>query len=137
MNEQKVKHLEMIQAAINRLSGNSITVKGWGLTLVSALFALAAKDSDIRFALVSYFPALMFWLLDGYFISQERRFRKLYDQVRTSTEEGSDFSMDTTKFAQGQARWIVSTCSVTLLIFHGIVIGTICFVMLYFTGKSH
>lgn len=136
MNDKKVKHLEMIQAAINRLAGNSITVKGWGITLVSALFALAAKDADIRFVLVSYFPAGMFWLLDGYFLSQERRFRNLYDQVRTSTEEGSDFSMDTTKLVNGQARWIFSMFSVTLLIFYGIAIGTICFVGLYFRYKK-
>ncbi len=31
--EQKIKHLEFIQAAINRMAGNSFLLKGWTVTL--------------------------------------------------------------------------------------------------------
>ena len=40
----KLKHLEFIQAAINRMAGNLFMLKGWSVTLIAALFALAAKD---------------------------------------------------------------------------------------------
>jgi len=33
----------MIQAVVNRLAGNSFTVKGWSVALVSALLVLAAR----------------------------------------------------------------------------------------------
>jgi hypothetical protein len=85
----KVKHLELIQSVVNRL-GNSFLIKGWSVTLTSALFALAAARSDRRFVLLSYFPVIMFWVLDSYFLYQERLFRKLYDEIRVATT--SDFS---------------------------------------------
>ena len=41
----KQAHLEMIQGIVNRLSHNSFLLKGWSVVLVSAMFALAAKDT--------------------------------------------------------------------------------------------
>ena len=134
MQEKKIKHLEMIQTVINRMAANSLVIKGWAITLVSALFALAAKDADVRYVFISYFPAGMFWLLDGYFLSQERLLRRLYDKVRIGSED-SDFSMDTEGFEEGRARWPAATFSITLILFYGVVMGTIFFAML-FLGKS-
>jgi hypothetical protein len=70
--ENKLKHLEFIQSVIDRLSGNSFLLKGWGVTLVAGLFALAAKDSNPKYVVVAYLPVLVFWLIDGYFLSKER-----------------------------------------------------------------
>ena len=64
--ESKLKHLEMIQAVVNRMANNSFLLKGWSVTLVSALLALAAANSDRRFVFVAVLPLLMFWLLDAY-----------------------------------------------------------------------
>ncbi len=47
--EAKLKHLELSQGVINRMAGNSFLLKGWSVTLVSALFALSAKDSNQMF----------------------------------------------------------------------------------------
>ena len=47
--DDKVAHLGMLQSVISRLSTNSFLVKGWSITLVSALFALAAADTDRHF----------------------------------------------------------------------------------------
>src|SRR5438034_7662532 len=93
--EAKLKHLDMVQGVINRMAVNSFLLKGWCVTLVSALLALSASDSDKRFALLAYYPSLMFWILDGYHLRQERLFRKLYDNVRLKTDSSIDFSMDT------------------------------------------
>ena len=61
-DEKKLKHLEFIQNVISRMNSNSFMIKGWCVTLVSALFALAAKDSEIRFAVIAYFIIPMFWI---------------------------------------------------------------------------
>ena len=81
--DRKLAHLEMIQAVVTRMASNSFHVKGWSVTLVVALFALAAVD-DVNelFVYLAYFPTLMFWALDAYFLREERLFRKLYDHVR-------------------------------------------------------
>ena len=42
----KHKHLEFVQAAVNRMAGNLFLLKGWSITLIAALFALAAKDAN-------------------------------------------------------------------------------------------
>ena len=45
--ENKVAHLEMIQRVIARMASNSFLIKRWSVTLVVALFALAAADRNV------------------------------------------------------------------------------------------
>lgn len=94
--DRKIKHLEMVQAVIARQSSNSFLVKGWCVTLVAAFFALGTGTGKESYVLLSYLPLLMFWLLDGFYLWQERLFRQLYEEVRHKDAEEVDFSMDTT-----------------------------------------
>lgn len=93
MFEKKKFHLEMVQGIINRMGSNSFSLKGWAVTLVAGIFALAAKDANLRFFLVAYIPIVVFWGLDAYYLQQERKFRSLYDTVRNMTDDQIDFSM--------------------------------------------
>ena len=127
--ENKRAHLEMIQAVVNRMSVNSFLLKGWSVVLISALFALAAGDSQALFVYIAYFPAIVFWMLDAYFLRQERLFRKLYDRVRHLPETDVDFSMDTSVVDGEVAGWSAVVFSRTLLLFHGAVFGSIVIVM--------
>ncbi len=128
--ERKYKHLEMIQGVINRLSTNSFLIKGWSVVVVSALFALSAADSRPAFVFLAYIPAIVFWGLDGFFLWQERLFRRLYDHVRMLKDEEIDFSMNTTPFKSDNApTWIGATMSKTLVPFYGVLILAIVIVM--------
>ena len=128
--ENKVAHLEMIQRVITRMAGNSFLIKGWSVTLVVALFALAAANMNESFVYLAYFPAFMFWALDAYFLRQERLFRKLYDHVRGAENERVDFSMNTKPFDEKvDGTWGVAW-SYTLRLFHGTITATIIVVML-------
>ena len=42
--EKVVKHLEMTQAVINRLSRNSFLLKNWSMTVVVAAIVLIARE---------------------------------------------------------------------------------------------
>jgi hypothetical protein len=117
-SENKRKHIELIQSIVSRVAGNSFLLRGWTVTLVAALFALAAKDSDKRYVVIAYFPVVVFWILDAYFLSQERLFRNLYDAVRKQKEEEIDFSMDTHPFSDKHTGWTASFFSKTLLLFY-------------------
>ena len=123
--EKKLKHLEFIQKAINRMASNLFLLKGWTVTLIAAMFALAAKESRDFYFVLAYFPTLMFWLLDGYFLSQERRFRSLYDHVTKLDEDSIDFSMDTQPFKGTPPRnkWSRALFSPTLLIYYGVLMA--------------
>ena len=81
-DEDKRLHLQLLQGVVSRLASNSFLIKGWSVTLISALFALAAAKADPLFVYLAYFPSLSFWALDAYFLRQERLFRKLHDHVR-------------------------------------------------------
>ena len=92
--DKKVKHMEMVQGIINRMAGNSFMLKGWAVTLVAAVFALAGNDMDKMYFLVAYCPIIVFWGLDSYYLFQERLYRSLYNRIRLMKEENVDFNMD-------------------------------------------
>ncbi|MGE0635805.1 MAG: hypothetical protein AB7P01_05145 [Bacteroidia bacterium] len=119
----KDKHLELIQGVINRMGQNSFLIKGWTITIVAALFALAAKDSNQKVVIIAYFPTIVFWLLDSYYLYQERVFRKVYDRDRNA--ETVDYSLNTKEFDTEFLGWSKALFSKTILPFYGVVIATL------------
>jgi len=118
--ENKRKHLEFIQNIISRMAGNLFFLRGWTITLIAALLALFAKGNNSNY--IIYFLIVLtfvFWILDGYFLSQERLFRSLYNHVRKLKEEEIDFSMDTSEYKQFKKNTLIySMFSPTLLVFY-------------------
>ena len=101
-NEEKMKHLDLIQSVITRMASNSFLLKGWSVTLASALFGLSAKDSEPRLALLALLPIVTFWGLDAYYLGYERQFRKLYSAAADAAT--TDFKM--TPEALGFTGWL-------------------------------
>jgi hypothetical protein len=66
-DETILKHLEMIQGVINRLSGNSSSAKTWTVGLVSATLLLHLA-SPTTTALLAAVPVLSLWLLDAMYV---------------------------------------------------------------------
>lgn len=129
MFEKKLKHLEFIQGAITRMASNSFALKGWSVVFVSGLFALAAKDANVGFVYLAYFPASAFWILDGFYLRQEKLYRALYQAVCIRDEASIDFTMDARPFEVEVDSWLKVTMSTTLRLFHGTIIATILVVM--------
>jgi hypothetical protein len=123
--DNKRKHLEIIQNVIDRMAANSFLLKGWTVTLVSAIFVLSQKDTDGAYLLVAVLPIVAFWMLDGFFLRQERLFRKLYDQVRVLSEDQIDFSMNTSIFNSSIPNWLLTTVSKTLTLFYGGILAAV------------
>jgi hypothetical protein len=95
----KDSHLQMIQGVINRMGQNSFSLKSWAVTVVAALFALAASGSQPKVALLALPSLLAFWLLDAYYLRQEHLYGALFDQVRLEPAPGTDYSMDASGFS--------------------------------------
>jgi len=129
--ENKRKHLEFIQNIISRMAGNLFFLRGWTITLVGALLALFSK-SNSPFC-VFYFLIvliLVFWILDGYFLSQERSYRDLYNHVRKLKEEEVDFSMDISEYQKFKKNTLIySMFSLTLLIFYLPLVGAAIYIL--------
>ncbi len=128
--DAKLKHLEMIQGVINRMAHTSLLVKGWSVTLISAFAFLVTRDSNSSLMVLAYFPLLVFWNLDSYFLWQEKMYRRLYEKVAATSEDEINFNMDATKFKGEVPSFIcVSLTSSTILIFHLAIFAVICLVL--------
>lgn len=93
--EKKMKYLEMIEGVIERMGNNSFQLKGWAVTLVALVGALAAQGSDKRFFLLAFIPLFAFWFLDSFYLQMERKYKVLYKRVSVKAESDIDFNMDT------------------------------------------
>ncbi len=134
--EKTLKHLEMIQNVINRLANSSFFLKGWTVIFVAAVLGFATKDSKPMYVWLAAIPTLSFWALDGFYLNQEWRFRRLYDSVRLTDEDEIDFSMNTTPFKK---KWdlLKSMFSKTLLPFYLTILIVIGIVLLWqFIGQD-
>lgn len=118
--ENKRKHLELIQGVINRLASNSFAIKGWAATLVAAIFGLAVVSSNKSpsIILVAFIPILPLWILDAYFLWQERLYRALYGAVRKKDEKDIDYDMNATVFEGGDNTLWNAFRSFTLAVFY-------------------
>lgn len=145
MNDKKLKHLEFIQNIITRMNTNSFVIKGWSVTLVSALFALAAAKSNLWFVIIAYLPVMIFWGLDGFFISTEKQYRELYREVAKKDESTIDFNLDATEYKPQIGGWLRNAFTNTLWPFHAallFVVGLVMFgmiirIVLCFAGCSY
>jgi hypothetical protein len=84
-----IKHLEFIQNAITRMGVNSFQMKGWAVTVFSALLALFAASGGeiVIYLFVAIIPTALFWFLDTYYLQQERKFRGVYNDVAGITPD--------------------------------------------------
>ena len=119
--ESKLKHLELIQGVINRMASNSFRLKEWSVVLVSAILFLAARENSGEAALTGLVPALVFWVLDAYFLRQERLYRALYDHVRMLDPSEIDFSMKVDIFTGRKLTRRSSLSSIPLIAFYFVV----------------
>jgi uncharacterized membrane protein len=126
----KIKHLDYIQQTISRMATVSFQIKAWNIALVTAVLSFSAGNHNPAFLWAALLPAIMLWLLDSFFLRQERLFRLLYDAVRLDDSSIEELSMDTRAFTNEPKikRWRVFL-SETLLCFHGIIVIVILLAM--------
>jgi len=134
LKEYMLKEIEIIQDIIKRMGFNSFLIKGWAVTLVVVTLLLRGIEYQIW---IAFIPLLVFWLLDAYFLWQERMYRKLYDWVisnRLKTDEHL-FDMNAYRFkdeVQSKLRimfsitlgWFYGSIAVLVMIYALTVLGT-------------
>ncbi len=130
MDDHKVKHLEFTQAVITRMAGNSFMLKGWTVSISSALIALAGANAKSILVFVALLPAISFWGLDAYYLRQERLFRALYNNLCESPNDVELFSLSTGRYQNKVSSWFKVLWSPAILGFHGVIVGTILVILL-------
>lgn len=128
MEADKIKHLEFIQSIITRMGSNSFQIKGWCITISSALLAIYASTKNDLFIILAVAPTIMFWFLDSYYLMQERKFRALYNDISGVSNrrlEIKPFEMRIDSYSYGEYRFCSVLCSVTIVALY----LPICFVL--------
>lgn len=96
LTPEKISYLEMIQEPIGRMSTASAIFKGFAATIVAGIAALTYCQVNTWVLALSFVPVLLFLMLDIYYLKLEKKYRYLYEQVRTNAHV-VDFSMTLTK----------------------------------------
>lgn len=131
-NESRIRYLEAIQRVIDRLSNTSFILKGWAVSLVAGLMALAASGTNHGYVLVAYIPTVVFWLLDAYFLMMERQYRQFFEENMDLSREVKCFTLKREKatfhmFAE-------AALSITMLLTYVPLIGAILIAMFVLGG---
>ena len=123
------KHLEIMQGVVQRMAENSRSCKVWCVTLVSAILVLVARTGDADHALIALAPTLLFYVLDAYYLVQERRFRNSYNsfvvKVQNNKVKASDlFTVAPSGSTPREFLWAMFK-SFSILPFYAVVVATI------------
>lgn len=133
-SEDKRKHLEFIQGVINRLASNTFLFKGWSITITCAVLAAIVATDNVEFAWIIIGAAVVFWLVDAYYLMLERQYRQLYSEVSVKVPGDIDYSM---KVAGGCSvrNFIGAVIRPILLLFYGSII-VVSFCIIFFNNYS-
>lgn len=107
INETRIRYLEAIQRVVDRLSNISFILKGWAVSLVAGLMALAASGSNQGFVLIAYIPIAVFWFLDAYFLMMERQYRDLFKENIDLSKKLEQFTLKRGKGNIGTVAFVV------------------------------
>lgn len=134
--EDRRKHLEFIQGAINRIAGNSFQIKTWSVAIITGLLAVvAAKESRPEFVLTGLFPAFVFWFLDASYFRIEHKYRKLFKAAVDGDVAPFCMETSTVEHHTYSAAWLGSTWSVAPL--HGTIVAIVVAIAIYIRALSH
>lgn len=81
-------YLNILQGIITRLANNSANCKTWCISLVSAILVVIADKNKPNYAWIALIPIVLFFLLDSYYLGQERSFRDIYNKFISDLHSG-------------------------------------------------
>lgn len=121
MTDEKKQHLEFIQSTINRMSSKSMQIKTIAITLGVGLLAVYSSNSNVFLIYIALFQICFFWLLDGYYLQQVRKFRGIYYDVSGVTQNNSikDYEMPLHLYKNGKYNLFKCVFTFSKLLFFG------------------
>jgi amino acid permease len=95
MGPNRFKYLEILQATIGRMATSQFALRAWSVGLGTGVIAFsAAKDSNLKIAVLAAVSAVVYWMLDSYYLVLEWNFRAIFRRARAVDDDAPDFAMD-------------------------------------------
>ena len=105
-------HLGIMQDVIQRMASNSTSCKAWCITLVSGILVIVADKGKPQYSYISIIPTFLFFALDVYYLSLEKRFRESYKAFVSKLHNGSLTSPDLYDVKPSDVTWELSLSSI-------------------------
>ncbi|MCB1179461.1 MAG: hypothetical protein KDK36_17910 [Leptospiraceae bacterium] len=139
-NDLFKKEIDLIMEVIKRMASNSFLVKGWMGSLVLGAVVLGKSGGGVGLEklLIAIIPLITFWIMDAYFLKQERLFRKLYNWVIIERPKSKElmFDMNVGRFINEVPSIPKIMFSQTLFVFYGITFLLIMIYMAFLFSKG-
>lgn len=105
-SDEKIAHLQMIQAVIARLASESATMKRFAMGIAGAgvLAQIAAQPVWVPCAASAVLIAIL-WVLDGSYLMRERAFRDCYRTAAADVSQPCTFAIAPPPGSIGFKRW--------------------------------
>jgi hypothetical protein len=85
--ELRVKQLEMVQSIVGRMAAYGANFKSYCITVTTAACGFAITLQRPFVSLLALLPIATFALIDAQYLRLERRFRELFDSIRSEDWE--------------------------------------------------
>jgi len=82
-------YLNILQGIIARMATNSANCKTWCVSLVSVILLVVTFKNKANYSWITLIPIALFFLLDSYYLGQERSFRDLYNEFVSNLHSGN------------------------------------------------
>lgn len=93
--QDHIGYLNLIQANIARMAGNSALMKGFAATIVATMLGMAVSGSvKWYYIAILLIPLFAFIRLDVFYLQLERRYRNLYAFVTENRQYNFNYSLD-------------------------------------------
>jgi len=135
-NKQTILHkeIDLIQDCIKRMANNSFLIKGWTVSLIAVVLALAKDKIDFFYiCLILLVPILGFWYLDTFFLRTEKMYRKMYEWVITNrlTSDERMYDLNPKNYEREVESTFKVMFSKTLRVFFGLPALVLIFIILF------
>lgn len=87
-DEKLIKYLEFIESNIAKMNTCSFRMKEWAIAILTAILTLYVSSINHEtgsgnkvLIIVAIVPTIILWILDSYYLKEDRRFRALYNDV--------------------------------------------------------
>lgn len=98
LDDDRIRHLEMLQGAISRMAGAAAAIKNLSLVIAAGALAFLATSKEPWIAFYAAMLMVAFWFLDARYLQQEKWFRDMFDQERRiDASEAASFVMTPSK----------------------------------------
>ena len=113
-------YINLIEEIIKRMANNTFIIKGWAITVISALLTIENSfKANFRIDMIIIVVDGAFCFLDCFYLREERLYRNLYSEVIKCSKDKDCkidyYNLNTKLYTNRRTRYINIICSKLIL----------------------